>query len=130
MRESPVTLVVLLVLSVALGAKGSAQTPEAAQVGAAPQVEAAGGITPPRLTKQTKPKYPRAAFDNKIQGDVVVELLIDTKGRVAKTRVVQSVPGLDEAAVECVREWRFRPALKRGKPIATVAKVPVTFRIF
>jgi TonB family protein len=85
---------------------------------------------PPRVTKQTRPKYPRAAFDQKIQGEVVIEFMIDTKGRVAQTRVIQSVPGLDEAAVECLRKWRFKPALKNGKPVAVIARAPVVFKIF
>jgi len=61
---------------------------------------------------------------------VEVEFLIDVKGRVASTRIIRSVPGLDEAAVECVRKWRFEPARKAGKVVATVARAPVTFRIY
>jgi protein TonB len=39
------------------------------------------------------------------------------------------VPGLDEAALDCVTRWRFNPALKNGQPVATIAHVPVSFRI-
>jgi len=84
----------------------------------------------PRVIKQARPKYPKAAFDKKIQGEVVIEFLIDTKGRVAKTRIVQSVPGLDEAAVECLKKWRFKPAVKDGKPVAVIARAPIVFKIF
>jgi len=84
----------------------------------------------PWAIKQARPKYPKAAFDKKLQGEVVIEFLIDTKGRVAKTRVVQSVPGLDEAAVECLKKWRFKPAVKDGKPVAVIARAPMVFRIF
>ena len=84
---------------------------------------------PPRVTKQVAPKYPRAALERKIEGEVVVEFLIDTKGRVSRARVVQSVPGLDEAAIECVRKWRFTPELRNGRPIAAMARVPVRFKI-
>jgi TonB family protein len=58
-----------------------------------------------------------------------VEILIDKTGGVAKARVVKSIPELDEAALQCVRDWVFRPAQKAGEPVATVASAPVTFKI-
>ena len=85
---------------------------------------------PPRLLKQVRPTYPQEAFAKKVEGTVVLELLIDGAGRVANARVVQSVPALDGAALEAVREWLFAPAIKQGKPVATVARAPVTFRIY
>jgi protein TonB len=60
---------------------------------------------------------------------VKVEILIDKTGRVAKTRVVKSIPELDAAALECVRDWVFQPAQKGGQPVSTVASAPVTFKI-
>jgi protein TonB len=85
---------------------------------------------PPRILRQTKPKYPKAALQARLEGTVEVEFLIDVKGRVSITRIVRSVPGLDAAAVECVRAWRFRPAEKAGKPVAAPALAPVRFRIY
>jgi TonB family protein len=85
--------------------------------------------TPPKPTRLKKPKYPRAAFDNRIEGTVIVELLIDAKGKVAKARIIQSVPALDEAALECVKKWRFEPAKKAGKPVPAIANAPIAFRI-
>ena len=84
---------------------------------------------PPRPIKIVKPKYPKDAFAKKIQGIVEVEILIDARGLVARARVVKSVPGLDEAALDTVERWRFHPATKNGRPVATVARAPVMFRI-
>jgi protein TonB len=84
----------------------------------------------PRAIKQVKPIYPQDAFIKKIEGTVVVEVLIDSTGRVARTRVLQSVPALDAAALQTVQQWVFAPAVKRGRPVATIVHVPVTFRIF
>jgi protein TonB len=84
---------------------------------------------PPRLLRQTKPEYPQDAFVRKIEGVVVVEILIDATGRVARVRVVRSVPLLDAAALAAVRQWVFEPAIKKGRPVATVAVAPVSFRI-
>jgi protein TonB len=85
---------------------------------------------PPRLLRQVKPTYPPDAFTKKIEGTVVVEILIDDTGRVARARVLQSIPLLDAAALEAVRQWVFAPAIKGGRPVATIALAPVSFRIY
>lgn len=85
---------------------------------------------PPRAIRITQPKYPPDAFVKKIEGTVEVEILIDANGRVAKARVIRSIPLLDAAALQTVYQWVFSPAIKGGRPVATVASAPVTFRIF
>jgi protein TonB len=85
---------------------------------------------PPRLIKQTKPVYPQDAFIKKIEGQVLVEALIDSTGHVTRTRVIQSVPALDAAAIQCVSQWVFTAAVKKGRAVPTLIHVPVTFRIF
>lgn len=84
----------------------------------------------PRLLRLVKPEYPQDAFVKKIQGVVYVEILIDATGRVARARVTRSVPLLDEAAVAAVRQWVFAPAVKAGRPVATLAMAPVTFTLY
>ena len=44
--------------------------------------------------------------------------------------MLQSVPALDAAAIQTVKEWVFSPAIKHGRPVATIAQAPVAFRIF
>lgn len=88
-----------------------------------------GPDAPPKPVHITRPQYPAEAYARKIDGTVVVELLIDSEGRVARSRVIQSVPGLDEAALACVRTWRFNPAVKNGEPVPTIAHAPVAFRL-
>jgi protein TonB len=85
---------------------------------------------PPRPIRITKPVYPQEAFIKKVEGTVVIEILIDAEGRVARARVVQSVPLLDDAALESVGAWRFSPAIKGGRPVASLAHAPITFRIY
>jgi protein TonB len=84
----------------------------------------------PRLVKQTRPVYPQEAFVKKIEGEVDVEILIDPYGRVVHTRILRSVPLLDAAAVRCVSEWTFRPAIRKGIAVASIARAPVSFRIY
>jgi len=85
---------------------------------------------PPQPIRITRPVYPHDAFVKKVEGTVYLEILIDSEGRVVDARILRSVPMLDRAAVECVLQWRFAPALKRGLPVPTVAQAPVSFRIY
>ena len=85
---------------------------------------------PPRLLRQTRPRYPQEAFVKKVEGTVLVEFVIDAGGRVVAAHILQSVPLLDAAALEAVREWVFTPAFKHGAPVASVARAPLVFRIY
>lgn len=85
---------------------------------------------PPRLLRQVRPVYPSEAFIKRVEGTVVLELVVDEQGHVARTRTLQSVPLLDEAAVDAVRQWVFAPAEKGGRAVAVIVMAPVTFRIF
>jgi protein TonB len=86
--------------------------------------------TAPRPIKITRPQYPQEAFIKKIEGTVIVEIMIDSQGRVVRARVIQSVPLLDAAALQTVYQWIFSPAIKHGRPVATMAHAPVAFRIY
>jgi protein TonB len=85
---------------------------------------------PPRLLKKTQPVYSQEAFIKKVEGTVVLEILIGVDGRVGRARVLRSIPQLDAAAIQCVRQWVFSPAIKGGRAVATIAQAPVSFRIF
>ena len=84
---------------------------------------------PPRPLSTPKPVYPHEAFAKKIEGIVTLEILIDERGRVAEARVLNSIPLLDQAALDAVRAWRFQPATRAGRPVAALARAPITFRI-
>ena len=72
----------------------------------------------------------RAAVDargEKLAGSVVVHALVSAEGRVDRWKVVTSVPGLEEAAVACVRGYRFKPARKGGIPVAVWVAIPMRY---
>ena len=85
---------------------------------------------PPRILKQTRPVYPQEAFIKKIEGVVMLEIVIGIDGKVGRARVLRSIPQLDSAAIQTVRQWIFSPAIKGGRPVSTIANAPVSFRIF
>jgi TonB family protein len=84
---------------------------------------------PPRPVRITRPRYPKEAFAKRIEGTVVIEIIVDAKGRVGRHRIVTSIPALDAAAVETVKTWVFSPAMKKGRPVAAVARAPITFSL-
>jgi TonB family protein len=96
---------------------------------------AAGGEAPPYdkppvLIFKKEAEYPDAARKAKYQGIVLLDVDIDTSGLVAGIRVARSAGlGLDEQAIEAVKQWRFRPATKNSNPVNTQATVEVSFRL-
>jgi TonB family protein len=82
----------------------------------------------PKATRTTLPVYPKAAQETGVEGTVLLEILINTKGRVVRTRVVESIPELDAAAVACVKQWRYIPAQKNGRPVPAKAFAVITFK--
>ncbi|HKQ59278.1 MAG TPA: energy transducer TonB [Candidatus Eisenbacteria bacterium] len=83
----------------------------------------------PEAIKRQAPSYPDAAREAKITGLVMVEALVVPDGSVAQVRISESVPGLDEAAMEAVHRWRFKPARCGDRPIPVRLVVPVRFSI-
>ncbi len=84
----------------------------------------------PVALSQPQPKYTDAAKAAHIQGDVGLELTVDQDGKASQIRVTNPLGyGLDENAVEAVKQWRFRPATVDGKPTSLRAQLTVSFRL-
>jgi TonB family protein len=90
-------------------------------------IRVGGNIRPPIRIKEVAPVYPAVAQTARIQGDVVIEATIDDEGKVADAKVVKSVPLLDQAALDAVRQWQYQPSLLNGIPTAVVTTVTVKF---
>ena len=90
-----------------------------------------GGVTAPRAIYKPDPEYSTEARQAKYQGTVVLSMIVDASGRPREIQVARSLGmGLDEKAVEAVRQWRFDPAMKDGKPVAVSVSIEVAFRLF
>src|SRR5262245_58743972 len=86
-----------------------------------------GNIRPPKKIADVAPTYPPIALQAGIEGVVILETVIAEDGSVRDVRVLRSIPLLDAAAVEAVRQWRFTPTLLNGEPIPVVMTVTVEF---
>ena len=83
----------------------------------------------PTPTRKVPPAYPDLAREKGVQGTVVLAALVCEHGRVVATRVIESVPLLDEAATNCVRQWDFSPANIRDLRVAAWTIIPIKFSI-
>ena len=88
------------------------------------------GVSAPVLLSQALPEYTEEARTAKLQGTVVLSLVVDAGGHPTLICVVRGLGlGLDQKAVEAVQKWRFRPGMKDGKLVAVYATVEVNFRL-
>lgn len=94
---------------------------------------------PPREPRTLRPEkihhvdaeYTWAAREARIQGVIILELEIDAEGRVRDPVVVKPLGyGLDEAAIEAVSQWRYKPAMEDGRPVATRYNATINFRLW
>ena len=88
------------------------------------------GVSKPELIQKVEPEYSEEARKAKFQGFVVLYIVVDQNGNAVAPRVVKGLGlGLDEKALEAVRQWKFKPGYKDGKPVAVAATVEVNFRL-
>ena len=89
-----------------------------------------GGVSAPIVLSKTEPEYSEEARKAKYQGTVVLTIVVDAQGMPKNIKVIRPLGlGLDEKAIEAVQKWRFRPAMKDGKPVNVQATVEVNFRL-
>jgi protein TonB len=90
-----------------------------------------GGVIGPVVIYQPEPEFSEEARKAKQMGVVTVSIIVDTNGRPQNVHVTRGVGmGLDEKAMEAVRQYRFKPARENGKPVAVYLNVEVNFEIF
>jgi TonB family protein len=88
------------------------------------------GIEPPSLLREVKPQYTEEARRRNVTGEVLLEIVVRFDGTVGDARVLQGLGyGLDQRAVDAVRQWRFAPAKRLGKPVDVMVEVAVEFRL-
>src|SRR5690606_15505091 len=82
------------------------------------------GIDPPSLLREVKPLYTDQARRQGVEGDVVLEIVVQRDGTVGDVKILRRLgAGLDQKAIDAVRQWRFAPARRLGAPIDVVVAV-------
>lgn len=101
--------------------------PERAFLNGTEVLRIGGDVKAPERTKYVQPVYPKEAQDAHVTGIVIIEAIIDETGHVAQTKVLRSVLGLDQAAVDAVMQWEYTPTLLNGVTVPVLMTVTVNF---
>jgi protein TonB len=122
-----------MLLSVVLACAAFASSPQSPDQWPPAGVTRIGdGVSAPELTYEAKPRYTAAAMDQKIEGIVEVEAVIESDGTVGEVKVVRSLDaefGLDEEAVKAVKKWLFKPGKKDGVAVPVLVNIEMTFTL-
>ena len=89
-----------------------------------------GDVKPPVVLERVKPLYTEEARKARVQGVVILEAVVDDHGNVQDVRILKPLGmDLDKAAVTAVKQWKFKPGTKNGKPVPVVLDPRVSFRL-
>jgi protein TonB len=90
------------------------------------------GVLPPDLIHRTQPQYTAEAMRAKIQGVALLSGIVGVDGTLQDIRISRSLDGtfgLDQEAIKCVRQWRFRPGTRQGQPVPVYVTIEVAFNL-
>jgi protein TonB len=86
-------------------------------------------VHPPRKIVDVRPAYPAIAHQARVEGTVILEAILDRDGRIDRTRVARSIPLLDAAALDAVRQWRYTPPVLNGEPVQVLMTITIRFTL-
>ena len=93
-------------------------------------IRVGGDVKPPKKLHAPNPQYTEIARKARIQGVVIIEAIINKTGTVTNVKILKGLPmGLDQAAADAVKRWRFEAATLNGKPVAVIYNLTVNFRL-
>jgi TonB family protein len=88
------------------------------------------GIEAPRLLHEVRADYTEEARQRNVAGDVVLEIIVRRDGSVGDVKILQGLgSGLNDRAVQAVRQWKFAPARRQGVPVDVIVEVAVEFKL-
>jgi protein TonB len=88
-----------------------------------------GQIRAPQQLRKINPVYPPIAQSARVQGVVILEATIGTDGKVKDVKVLRSIPLLDQAAIDAVRQWEYTPTMLNNVPVPVIMTVTVQFTL-
>jgi TonB family protein len=85
---------------------------------------------PPRFQKRVDPQYTEEARAARLQGSVWLSAVLLENSRLIAIQIEKGIgSGLDEKAIDCVRQWQFEPATRDGAPVSSPVRIQITFRL-
>jgi periplasmic protein TonB len=110
-------------------ANAPAGTEQAPQPAVPVRVRVSQGVSQGLLITKVQPKYPKKARKKGIQGTVVLHALISKAGDIATVELVSGDPLLAPAAIDAVKQWKYKPYLLQGKPVDVDTQIVVNFTL-
>jgi TonB family protein len=92
-------------------------------------IRVGGDIPEPAKLKDVRPEYPAIAQSARVQGIVILEATIGPDGKIVDANVLQSIPLLDQAAIDAVKQWEYTPTVVNGVPVPVIMTVTVKFTL-
>jgi protein TonB len=92
-------------------------------------VRVGGQIKQPTQLKRVNPVYPAIAQSARVQGVVIIEAIIGPNGKVQEAKVLRSIPLLDAAALDAVKQWEYTPTMLNNMPVPVIMTVTVNFTL-
>ena len=120
-----VALGLSLVLSGAAPLVASTQDPPPQK----PPVRVGSGVKQPKQLKNVDPEYPAIAKAAKVQGTVILEIVVNKEGSVTSAKALKPVPLLDEAALAAVKKWKYETSYLDGEAVDVIMVVSVVFSL-
>jgi TonB family protein len=93
------------------------------------RVRVSQGVMAQLTITKVPPQYPQEAKDARIQGAVLMRVVIDKEGNISNIQLISGHPGLAPAAIEAVKQWKYRPYLLNGEPVEVDTQVQVSFTL-
>jgi TonB family C-terminal domain len=121
----PITRFVALSVLVVLAAFAAAQDNPSPK----PHLRVSSGVAEGLIKHKVNPKYPREAREQGIEGDVILRATIDTKGNITNLKVSQGDPILAAAAIDAVKDWKYRPYVLNGEPVDVDTTIKIQFHL-
>jgi protein TonB len=115
-------------MSTIIGAVGMGQ-PNVVKPRAATSLKLSSGVMAGHLLTNTFPQYPSIARAARVQGVIVLQATISKDGSIENLRVISGPPMLQQAALDAVRSWRYKPYLLNGEPVEVETTINVVFNL-
>jgi TonB family protein len=93
------------------------------------RVRVSEGVAKALLVKKVEPEYPQEARDKRIQGAVILQVEISEAGDVKDARLISGHPLLAEAAIEALKQWKYKPYLLNGEPVQVETRATIDFKL-
>jgi periplasmic protein TonB len=118
----------LMVLATPLAFSATGPNPGLGAENSGP-IKVAADIQSLRLLDQVKPVYPELAKLSRTEGSVTLQVLIGKEGKVEKVEIVSGPALLTRAASEAVKQWKYKPTIVNGQPVAVITPVTLQFHM-